>query len=137
MIEYIAKYLLSGWEQLPFIGFGILANVISGIVAANDFSWRFMWMKLKDKLIFYSIALIAIRAICFFPVEGVPLHEAKIELTWLNLDLNPFKSLSLIATLLIVSFELLSTDENVFKKYERRIIPKFIGDVLRKFVFGQ
>lgn len=136
-MEYITKYLLSGWETLPFILIGILANVCSGIIAADDFSAKYMLGKLKDKFIFYSIALIAIRAICFFPVEGVPLHEAKIEITWLNLDINPFKSLNLIATLLIVSYELLSTDENLYSKYQRRIIPKFVGDVLRKFVFGQ
>lgn len=135
-MEYITKYLFSGWDQLPFIGFGIAANIISGILAANDFSLRYMWSKLKDKLLFYLIALIAIRAVCFFPVDGIPLHEAVIEVTWLNLDINPFKSLNLLATLLIVGYELLSTDENLYSKYQRRIIPKFVADALRKFVYG-
>jgi MFS family permease len=137
VLEFITTYLFSGWDQLPFLLGAILANVVSGIILAGTFSWKVFVEKMKPKLVFYLIALIAIHFICYLPVDGVPLYKADIHIALVDLDINVFKTLNFVAVLYMASCELLSTDENIFQKYQRRFIPYFISQPLRKWVVGE
>jgi hypothetical protein len=136
-MDFITKYLFSGWDQAPFLGIAILLNVVSGIIASNNFDWRYFANKIKDKLIFYGISFIAIHVICFLPIDGRPLFATDLHIAIIEVDLNVFKSLNLVATLYISTFELLSTDANIYQKYQRHFIPKAVSDLLQKFVYGE
>lgn len=135
-IKVLSTYFFSEWNQLPFLLLAILANVISGIILAPAFSWQILLSKLKDKLLFYGIALVSIHAACWLPVDGVPLAQANIHLAGIGVEINTFKTLNTVAIIYIAAFELLSTDDNIFQKYGRRFIPFMIGTPLRKFLKG-
>ena len=135
-MEFLTKYLFSDWDQLPFLLIAILLNVISGIILSSEFSWKILLQKLKDKFLFYGIGLLAIHAISFLPIDGVPLANADLHVALVNIDINAFRTLNFIAIIYMSTFELLSTDENIFQKYNRRFIPYMIGDPLRKFLKG-
>lgn len=123
-------------EKLPFILGAFSVNAITGSLAADPFSWKILGEKLRDKAIFFAMAIIALHCLCYFPIDGIPLYKTKTSVAGIDIDFNIFATINNVTFMFLGLMEYWSTNANLKKWRNWVIIPPFIEEPISRWLFG-
>ena len=122
--------------NLPYLIGAFSMNVISGSLAATPFSWKSFGEKIRDKAIYFSIAIIALHCVCYYKVGGVPLYKTETSIVGIGVDFNVFATINHVTFMFIGLLEYWSTNANLKKWRGWVIIPPFIEEPISRWLFG-